>query len=333
MRVAVVSHDAGASERIVDILARQPARVAGGHRCFYREGSPFAGLLRTEKRIAKECAKNAIDKNWRNDLSRYGPDLVVVGTGWQNRWHREAIQWAKERGLPTIAVMDHWSAYRERFGFPEKSWRKNLPEVVIVQDRFAYRIACELLAPSRVRWIEDYTFEKIVHAYRKALSEKSEKNRLLFLSEPTAEVARVRFGNAWYWGFDEMTVFREVLAFAGRLGLEPVVRLHPSDRPLRYREMDGNIQFSEGSLVEDLAEAAMVVGIDTVALYHAWRLGKRVVAFIPGNGRDWTIPLPQSCKTRSLVRYEPESDSLPQPIETGKGNATYPGILKELGVA
>ena len=136
-----------------------------------------------------------------------------------------------------------------------------------------------------------------------ALSEPHDDGeRLLYVTEPTADAARLDTGDPMGWGYEE----RAVLAgFLGRLAAAPAppaavrVRPHPSEPRGKYEPtlaaFAGRlpIALSEGgSLIGDCAWADTVVGCETMALVVALAAGRRVLSVIPEGGRPLSLPFP-----------------------------------------
>ena len=96
-QTAVIAHDAGAANII---LAWVRAGLAPADR-IYLEG-PAARLWDGP---VKASLEEVLD----------GAAAVLTGTGWQSDVEFDARKQAAQRGLHTIAVIDHWTFYDTRF--------------------------------------------------------------------------------------------------------------------------------------------------------------------------------------------------------------------------
>ncbi|MEZ7935085.1 MAG: hypothetical protein QMB67_09220, partial [Sulfurospirillum sp.] len=61
--------------------------------------------------------------------------------------------------------------------------------------------------------------------------------------------------------------------------------------------------FSHSTLLEDIAQAKVIIGIDTVALYTAYLLGKKVLSYIPSKKRECLVPLPKENQLTSFEHF------------------------------
>ena len=122
-RLAVVAHDAGAAAHILGWI-KSLKQIK-----FCMKG-PALRLL-VEKR------KDAINLGSLDECLA-DCDVVICGSGWQSDLEHKAINLAKEKGLRTISVVDHWVNYTERF---VRAGEISLPDEIWVSDEYAKRIA------------------------------------------------------------------------------------------------------------------------------------------------------------------------------------------------
>lgn len=302
MTIAVVSHDAGSSE-ILCALIREYRDLYSWH-IFAIAQSPMGRL----------CERYNLPfisiEDPRQQLQSINPDILIFGTGWQDKVERPYVRFCKEHTIPTVAFLDHWSNYRERFGFPDEGWEKNLGDFTAVTDQKALFLAESFALPNPVGLINFYLRDTIAQARQK---EMHPNNNLLFLSEPTDAVALRTYGDKNYWGFTQYSALEDILKNFEQFGCAGLtIRLHPSDNGNGYKKIlkaypHIRVQINDAAVCElsdQLLCAKMVVGFDTMALYIAALLERPVLSYLPSKNRDFLLPLPKERQVRSLSKID-----------------------------
>jgi len=301
-RIALFAHDAGGAEILLELL--KASLNVGEFRIFSLVDSPCYHLIKTKKleHFWSEITSDAQDIEAK--LTQFQPSIILYGTGWQNHLEYHFLDYAKTHNLPSMAFLDHWTNYRERFGYPEKNWENNLPSFIVAHDQTSYDKATAFGLPNVIA-IKNYALLSQLKEAQNVLSKIQENNTLLFLSEPTAKVATRAFGDAYGWGFTEKEVFEDILKHKALFECDTIlIRLHPSDTPETYQTIDPSATFSHATLLEDIAEAKVIIGIDTVALYTAYLLGKKVISYIPSTKRECLVPLPKANQLTSFEHFK-----------------------------
>jgi len=280
--VAVVSHDAGGAEILSSWLnrARCPACVvvAGPAESIFRRKCSQAEFLSLDEALTKS--------SW-----------VLCGTGWQSNFERHAIARARALGKKTVAFLDHWVNYRERF---DEGGRSVMPDEIWVGDIDAERIARALFDQTPVilqpnPYVEDLLVE-IASIRTKKLD--SATGRILYVCEPVADHALAYYGNESYWGYTEQDALRFFLNNVAAIGhhVEAItIRPHPSEQADKYQWADGLSQLpikfcGKKPLFEEVLAAEIVVGCESMAMVVALLAGKRVISTIPPGGRPCQLP-------------------------------------------
>lgn len=150
-------------------------------------------------------------------LSQFQPSLVLYSTGWQNHLEYH-FRPCKNASYFEYCFLNHWTNYRERFGYPQKNWEDNLPSFIAAHDQTSYDKAKAFGLPNVVA-IKNYALLAQLKEAQDALSMIQKKNTLLFLSEPTAKIATRSFGDPYGWGFTEKEVFRDILEHSSLLNV------------------------------------------------------------------------------------------------------------------
>lgn len=300
MTIAVVSHDAGSSE-ILCALIREYFDHASWH-IFTIAQSPMGRICERYN-----LPFIAIDDP-QKQLRAINPDMLLFGTGWQEKIERPYVRFCKEHGIPTVAFLDHWSNYRERFGFPDVGWKENLGDFTAVSDEKALSLAETFNLPNPIAFANFYLRDMINQARQK---EPHPNNNLLFLSEPTDAVALRTYGNKNYWGFTQYSALEEILKNFDSFGCAGLtIRLHPSDNGSGYKKIlkaypHIRVQINDAAvfeLTDQLLNAKMIIGFDTMALYIAALLGKPLLSYLPSKNRKFLLPLPSERQVRSLSK-------------------------------
>ena len=212
-----------------------------------------------------------------------GFDLVLCGSSGVADHERVLVRAARDAGVRSVVWLDHWVNYAARFDV--------LPDELWVCDEHAARIARETVPgpPVIVRgnpYLEDAAAEvRALEGPRGALE------RILYVTEPTTEVAERATGDPLGWGYDERDALRRYLE--RRPAGEVRVRRHPAEPPEKYAPLlaEFGVEASAGTtLAEDIAWADTVAGCDTMAMVVALAAGRRVISVIPPGGRPLTLP-------------------------------------------
>lgn len=298
MTIAVVSHDAGVSELLCALISQ------------YREDVTWHIFAYPQSPMALICKRNDLVFTPIGDavqqLQNLKPDALLFGTGWQERCERPYVTYCKEHGIPTVAFLDHWSSYRERFGYPETSWEKNCGDFTAVHDEKALKLALDFDLPHPIALPNLYLQKLIAAATVKAISPTQ---NLLFLSEPTDVVAKATYGDENHWGFTQYTVLEDIFKNFAQFGCAAItIRLHPSEISSGFKKIMKKyphirVQINDAKtfdLTDQLLNAKVILGFNTMALYTAALMGKNVISYLPSHNRDCLLPIPASQQLRTL---------------------------------
>lgn len=277
--LAVISHDAGAAEIISSYVRQQ------GINCLYVLDGPakkiFTGKL------------GNINFTDLNDAIKQASS-VLCGTSWPSRHEWEALGAARQAGVPSVAMLDHWVNYRRRF---ERDSVYNWPDVIWVVDAAAERIAA--------REFEGVPIKRIQNPYRLDIIEKfqalpkqvpHEGVSILYVTEPTSDAAMRMHGDSRFFGYTEDDALRGFLLSLSDWPdvREIVIRPHPTEREDKYRWASAYPRVSidmRRSLLSQIAYADLVVGCNSMAMVVATWVGKRVLCAIPLGGRGFSLPV------------------------------------------
>lgn len=289
--LALVAHDAGAFNHL---LAWYDAGLLG----------PAAGL--------RVCVAGPALALWGGrgpvlalDEALEGAAAVLSGTGWASDLEHRARRAARERHLASIAVIDHWTNYPQRF---ERHGETVLPEAIWVTDAHARALAAAAFPAVPVTEQPNaYLDVQAEQVRRLALPDGEAAPRVLYLLEPLRDTwgALPRPGELLALDF-----FVEHLALLG-LDRGCVLRLrpHPSDPPGKYDawlashpDLDAAIDDTP-TLAGALARAGTVAGCQTYAMVVALAAGKRVVSSVPPWAPPCVLPHPAIIRLSALLPH------------------------------
>jgi len=271
----VACHDAGGARQIVATLVRWGWRPSWIH-----VKGPAFNIFKKEFSNVQE----------RPNLAQVGSSsAMLTGTGWGSDIEHQARRAAKQSKVRSIAVLDHWTNYKERF---VREGETVLPDEIWVVDSFAEDLARQMFPDVSVVRVPDSLAE--LELKRIAPISNSTPDRVLYLLEPVRSD----------WGRSEPGEFQALRYFLERwpclnlpANTEVFLRLHPSERPEKYAEFiskktQPRLQFSQGSLSEDISCARWIAGCQTHAMTLALAASRRVFSTLP----PWAPPkvLPHS---------------------------------------
>jgi hypothetical protein len=292
--VAVVCHDAGAANLVLAWL---------------REWAE-AGLLDQHEFVL--LLKGPAEKAWQlepvpllqmqlhTELSSAltSCQSVLTGTGWASNLEHDARQLAASLQTPSIAVIDHWVNYTQRF---ERDGVVALPNQIWVSDGYAVELATKLFKDIPIVELPNTYLKNLVISI--APVPKDCKN-LLYVLEPIRND----------WGRGELGEFQALDFFVNSLemvvGQEPVhitLRPHPSDPPDKYNDwlkahnsLDIALD-SQNGLNEAIAQARWVVGAETFAMVVASAAGRKTYSSLPPWANRCSLPISDIIHLRDLV--------------------------------
>ena len=114
--------------------------------------------------------------------------VVITGTGWSSDLEHQARQLAFRRNIPSVAVLDHWVNYRERF---RRNGTSQLPGELWVSDAEAATLASLLFPNVPVKqlpniWLEGLRtkVDSIRRIQKRSLQPSCPAKRLIYFLEP-----------------------------------------------------------------------------------------------------------------------------------------------------
>jgi hypothetical protein len=296
--IAVVAHDSGAANHIIAWSKkvdqnRMHVCLAGPALKLWEIAFPHASIS-----TLTDALSNA--------------KSLLSGTGWASNLEHDARKMARKLGIKSVAVVDHWTNYRNRF---VRNGEEVLPDEIWVIDNHAQKIAETEFPNTHIVQLPNLYLDNLV---KEVLSNEARltgdaESHVLYVLEPIRQV----------WGGDKLPGELQALDFFVKkmdlllLGDNPSIklRLHPSETIGKY---DQWMEAQKGlkvtlddslTLAESIAWSDVVVGCQTYAMVVALAAGKRVISSIPPWAPPCVLPQPEIVKL---------TDLLPQKFPAGK---------------
>ena len=293
--LCVVAHDAGGAEIISSHIRRK------GLVCRYVLAGPAQKVF--ERKLGP-LERTALEDGLRHS------DRLLCGTSWQSDLEWCALGIARDQGKPSIAFLDHWVNYRERF---VRNGETRLPDEIWVGDVLARDMAREIFPGLPVRHVDNPYFEDLrreLVLLPRSVRVNPKAAQILYVCEPLREHALRQYGDERHWGYTEEDALRYFLTHLDALGTpveRVVVRPHPAESPDKYAWAEQKfdlpiIRGGDRPLFEEIVDSDWVVGCESMAMVVGLLAGKRVLSCIPPGGRLCTLPQYEIEHLQTLVK-------------------------------
>ena len=280
--IAVVGHDAGGANGVAHWVIHNPVEVRP-----YLEGPA--------RKIWEDTVSVPIYSSLQEAMD--GAASLLSATSVTSTLEDEARREARNKGIPSVAMLDHWTRYPDRF---EWAGERLLPDELWVVDEPAEAEARRCFPGIPIRRIPNFYLDAQVRQIKSfnPLPPRAGAGRILYVLEPI---------QPQWSGNDprpkELQAFDFFMTCLGDLGARPdaeiVLRPHPSDTPDKYDDWPSmyptrQITIDGGKhLAERIAWADWVVGCETFAMVVAARAGRIVMSSLPPWATKCRLPLPE----------------------------------------
>jgi hypothetical protein len=292
--LTIATHDSGGAEILSSWLKRNncDAKVVaeGPAKKIFKSKLPNIKFFKLDDALSKS--------NW-----------LLAGTGWETHFEKQAMYKALNLGIKTVAFLDHWVNYRERFEF---NGNIIIPDEIWVGDKNAKNIANVTFPQIPVIFYPNPYFEDLKEEilFFKKEKNRSEKLKFLYVCEPIAEHALRQHGDERYWGYteqDALKFFLENFTIFYNLIDSITIRPHPSENKNKYKWankfLNLPIHFSEGKkLIDEIIASDIVAGCESMAMVVALLAKKKVISTIPPGGRSCQLPHGEIQSLQELIK-------------------------------
>lgn len=269
-KIAIISHDAGGAEILSSLVRRQNLQCAfvldgPARKIFERKLGPLETIT-LEKAIQLA-------------------DTVLCGTGWQSNLEFDAMKLARVMGKHSIAFLDHWINFRERF---ERSGETCIPDEIWVGDELALVMAKSIFPDMHIRLMENPYFQDIGEEFSLLEHQKKESLSVLYVCEP------IRDPEAGYSEMDALRYFLSNISVLGDIQ-NILIRPHPSEEAGKYdwAKQEFALPIKIGgtqTLFEEIAKSDVVAGCQSMAMVVGLIARKRVISSNPPGGAPCVLP-------------------------------------------
>lgn len=246
--------------------------------------------------------------DWKNTQVK----LVLTGTTQGPSLDKEMVNWARERSIPSVSVIEHWSWYRKRF---EVGNELVLPDFILVNDQTAKEQAIAEGLPKNCffvggnPWLEKLSCEALPefdeYAWRNNLG-LPQGRVLVFITEALRDAFPE--GTSDYLGYDEFSVLKSLIDTVPD-DIIILIKLHPEEPVEKYSQLllAGKVySIGHASIAELALGANYIVGMASMLLLELAMYRDDVISFRPnarlsfiGNNIGATIPV---CDKDSLAK-------------------------------
>jgi len=297
MKVFFASGDVGGARAILPVIA-----------ACEKNGIPFA--LLEHGHISKEAPTHweKISLNSKSNqytfkriLGEHDIKVLVFTSSLKDPVALTLARVAKDCGVITIHILDHWSNYRERMETDDLP--TFLPHYYAVMDSLAFNAAVKsgidestlivtgqpalsALSDEYHKWEKGYDHEEL-----KRIGFNPEKRMISYISEPVESDQGATLSSPKYRGYTEKDILRllckSLQSFSDKvqIAIFPHPRENVDDLRSAWNEFRGGL---EGRLLRSGEKKTVffpsdgVAGMASILMYEAWLLGKPVISFQPG---------------------------------------------------
>jgi hypothetical protein len=336
-RVVIAARDAGAAAALAPV-ARALVRdgelavsIVGAEKAvpvFQTHGLPV--LAFPERPTADQAAAL---------LRREQATVVLTGTSMEPRYEKSFWVAAERVGLGSVAVLDHWCNYAERFTV-ERPFDALPGTLAVMDEAAADRLVSEGCPRDRIAVTGQPHFDDVVQGtrtfdreqVRRELGIEVDRVVLVFASEPQARYYGSGPSDPRFLGYTEddalMAVTRAARTVAPRALL--IVKLHPLEAGDAFYDLgDGDAGVETQTIraypPEHLIAAAdVVLGMTSVFLLEAALTGVPAISVRPGGGDDHFLRV-HSDKIVSVTDVETLGDALVAALATQRSRRDQDG--------
>lgn len=203
-----------------------------------------------------------------------GSDVLISGTGWSSDTEHECRVLASLARKKSIAILDHWVNYQERF---RRHGVQQHPDEIWVFDEIALQRAMTQFLNIKIKLKRPAYKDKIL---KEISVMPTQSNRLLYICEPL----RVLYKGHTPLEEIYLSRFLSKVQKCENLRFKNIyLQLHPSETRTKYNQIirafsQLNIKISDCDLVTALGKSETVIGCSSYALYLAFHAGKEVIS-------------------------------------------------------
>lgn len=292
--IAVISHDAGGAEVLSSYVRQYKLN------CLYVLDGPARKIF--ERKLGP------IDTLPLEDALHQSTS-IICGTSWQSDIEFNAIKLTRSIGKRSIAFLDHWVNYRDRF---VRSGETVLPDEIWVGDTMAKTIAQKVFPDLLVTLVDNPYFKDVREDFHLTQAQRltnPDSITVLYVCESISTHASLRHGDPRFWGYVEEDALRYFLSNIAALekSIDRIlIRPHPSEQLDKYAWVKNEFKLpielgGARSLIEEISDSDVIVGCESMAMVVAIIASKKVISCIPPNGRACVLPHTEIISMQSIL--------------------------------
>ncbi|MGH1427736.1 MAG: hypothetical protein ACRBEE_07335 [Arenicella sp.] len=226
------------------------------------------------------------------------PDLLLGATSVNEfNWERKFVQLANMLGVPSVSVIDFWSNFLMRFRLDENELV--MPsKIAVIDQSMKESIQASGVDDAILSVVGHPAYELIANKKggRQESNDEGDVLRILFVSQPIAKFHLQEYGDENHLGFNEKSVFKDLVLASGKfaaergVAVEISVLLHPRNSDeiqLPYMGIGVHaVQIKNANRYCAIAEMNLVLGMYSSFLYEAHLLGANAVSYMPESRQD-----------------------------------------------
>jgi len=255
----------------------------------------YAGKL-SRRFLNEEYSENAemteissfIDKEEADEIiEKDKPDMIITGTGGGNA-EQELRNSAFRKNIKSIVILDYWKDYSRRWKYADHSFEEMKDIIFVMDEQTREEMILENFKKENIVITGHPYLDKIFKNYPESSKDKTSDKRIrniLFLSQPL-EIIGVK-----EYVTHPLEIFLKAItqiSFSAQEKLTVKIKLHPSEQKSeeitaiskKYNRdlIEVEIISEENSLSELIKSSELAAGYNTIALFEARALGKRVIS-------------------------------------------------------
>ncbi|MHC5936944.1 hypothetical protein [Nostoc sp.] len=297
MKILAIAHDPGGANAVAATVAA--LRTAGTQVEAYAKGP----AIRQFQRLEVACTP--ISEEHQNLFVRLTGDILLTGTSQDDEFERDAILWARQERIPSIAVIDYWANYGQRFQpFNNPNAEPNFPDIITALDELCVAgMIADGIPEKRIRVVGQPYFAWLLSRQKCRKSILKPRENILFASQPNANEIEI------------LRILIKVLTDYKPLK-KLLIRFHPRQGECRA-SLDllaqSGLPFAIDESTDTLAtlrQQDIMLGITSIILIEAALMGIPAGSLVIGvddtlitNQRGITIPLNSSEKLREFLYF------------------------------
>lgn len=297
-------------------------------------------------------------ENVDNWLEFEKPDLIITGTSGNSYIEKNIWKSSKQKKIKTIAVLDQWMNYKIRFSgktlleIQDEKPQEELiiPDLIFAMDDFSKDELINIGIPEN--YIEVIGHPYFSFLYNLKFEKKNQKNFLqdevviLYGSEPISDTYGDICVENSYWGYNEISIFKElinaleILIEKYNMKLVFKIRKHPKEKndffEIFINDYSGKMKIvldrSKTSILSIL-ESDVVIGMSSMILFEAMAMEKPVLSVQIGLKRENPLFLDKRNILKSIITSENLKNSIEEIFNKKEDvfiqNANFRTFIKE----